>query len=96
MTKHDETPGVGREFLWGVFNSVVISAAIYGAAAYLLFGGSHSMSVEVTVCLLLALAPLGTILWGLDLQSRQTTGQALAVEASLKGTVPVVDTPEGM
>jgi len=40
MTKHDDTPGVGREFLWGVFNSAIVSAAMYAASAYLFFGGS--------------------------------------------------------
>src|SRR5690242_10192160 len=56
------------------------------------------MTVEVTSYILLffiIIVPLAMILWGVFLQSRETTGQALAVEASFKGPVPVVDTPEG-
>jgi len=56
------------------------------------------MIVEVSGCILffiIFIVPLGMILWGVFLQSRETTGQALAIEAELKGPVPVVDTPEG-
>jgi hypothetical protein len=99
MTKHDDTPGVGREFLWGLLNSVVVSAVLYAAAAYLylFLGGMHSVMVEVSGYILLftiLIVPLGMILWGVLLQPRETTGQAMAIKAELKGPVPVVDTPE--
>jgi hypothetical protein len=97
MTKRDGTPGVGRELLWGLFNSVVVSAAMYAAAAYLFLGALHSTMVEVFGYILLftiLIVPLGMILRGVFLHPRQTTGQALVIEAELKAPVPVVDTPE--